>query len=1116
MGYTVAGYYGNSETVIIPAEYNGRPVVAIDSFAINLSANSSIKYIVIPDSIISIGMYGIANVTEKENALEAIFYNGDFDDLKSIASRMMIYVRKGAKLYIKDEDGNITKNNIKYSEFTELTLDNNNYSYEAISFYSQFNISTVVIDESIVEALKDDNPLSYFNTLDEIYFGGTFEEWLKFIDIHSSYNDFSYNKLFLVDDNGDVTHNGIIYKEYNEIVLPDNIISDIYSYYLYTLPNDISFNTITLSDLNYLSISEYTFYFYVPSKFKFLMQDYEEGTSYNMTTLAKIIKLCNGTLYFDGDAADLYAYFESYKNNTSYSNVIKYLKENTYVLDNSGTIIHNDKKYLQYYDTGYEILPSYDLSLQTSNCVWNPLTLAEASQSYDVSGEIDAWIVYSRNYGTTYNGALGTASTKNPIDNITYRNGDTLPTWKSFAQNLGLTRINQGADYGANDPTNFTNFKSSKQSTGVYIDKNNNVTDIFYNTTANLKELAASGEVIDLLPYVENGKMPALKKFLTDNPIIYAEILNNGHMYYTPYLDGFQAVERGYMMDTTQVEKLFDNTLPSGTGLLAVGSNGDSKGLNTSPQVEPFIDSNYNYPNASTSIDIVNPKNNQKVTVTVKQTTNIIKQQNELIAFGCTGVELINQFKRYAQAAYGDIIENYYDGSISKMFTSVGACYNADDLVALLRIFKANPDVLYGSATTYDEVVPVFPRAKANNRVENILNFGATLYGVQGRGSEYDHLFFGADGKIHDFDTQTASYDMLDKLHALYVEGLIEENFWYSGSEVIDGLDRYFKKISSNPTFGLLEYDYFATQSAANDIYNGLGTKSEDGQEASCGFDFSTINIQGIMPILSPLTYVSIESYTWDQPLDDKTGKTLHRYYEENRSIKNTSWSIPSGSDNITSAIALMDFMYTKEGWAIQNFGPENYWDYGTILGQENTPIIKQEIYDHFATCNTDFWNYCRGFIGSTQCFGHYRPITLDYQACNIYGRIGYENIELACSLGVQKNGRCGNPNNPTWSTTIPIYPFSINASNRYSYGGVTAFWQQKDKVNTNATGIGWVAIVVNGSNYTGNVLTNVIDAYQSTYTYLDVKSEITTKNRTYLYAMSSSLNKIPPEAMTS
>ena len=1103
MGYTVTGYYGNSETVVIPDEYNGKPVVAIDYLAFNLHVNSNTKYIVVPNTLISLGMYAIADICG-DGSLEAIFYNGDLESFNSSLNRYSFIFPKKIKLYIQDENGNITKNGIKYSEITEL--DENNYNLDTIASYEYFDITTLVIDESIVGEPNKFELFTQFNTLDEIYFDGSFEDWLLFANINNPI-DFSYNKLFLLDENGDVTHNDKQYKEYNEITVPNYTNESNYKYLLFNIPNDISFDSITLSNLDYLSKV-----IYVPSRFSYLLDNYTYSMNdYNVSDLFTIITSNNITLYYDGDAQDLFEFFQSYKDAVSYNIIIKYLKENTYVLDNSGDVSHNNKKYIQYYDTGYEILPSYDLSLQTSDCVWNPLTLTEASQSYDVSGEIDAWIVYNKNYGTTYNGAITKGTTVNPIDNRTYSIGDTLPAWSSMAQNLGLTKINQGAIYGDADATNYDNFRHSKESSGVYRDINGNITDIFYNTTINLNSLGDEGELIDLLPYVESGKMPAVKKFLTDNPILYAEILHNGHMYYTPYLDGFQAAERVYMMDTTQVEKLFDNTLPTGTGLLDVGTNGNSKGLNTSPQVEPFIDSNYNYPNLTTSIDIVDPTTSKKVTVTVNQTTNIIKQQNELIAFGCTGVELINQFKRYAQAAYGDIIETYYDGSISKMFTSVGACYNADDLVALLRIFKANPDVLYGSATQYDEVVPVFPRGRANNRIENILHFAATLYGVQGKGSEYDRVFFGADGKLHDFDTQTASYDMLEKVHALYAEGLIEENFWTTGSQNL-GVDTYFKKTANNPTFGLMEYDYITTQSSANDIYNGIGTKSEARNAATCGYDFSEHAVDGIMPILSPLTYLSTESYAWDQSLNDKTGKTLERYYEENRTIKSTSWSIPAGSDNVDSAIALMDFMFTKEGWAIQNFGPEGYWDYGTVLGRENTPIIKQAIYDHFATCDIDFWNYCRGFIGSTQGIGHYRPITLDYQACNIYGRIGYENIELACSLGVQKNGRCGNPNNPTWSTSSPIYPYpDFEVSDSYGYAGLSQFWQSR----TGNTAVGWVAIVVNGSNYTGDVLTNLYNAQYTSYTYSLVKSEIATKNQSYLYRMGESLNKIPPEAMS-
>ncbi len=729
--------------------------------------------------------------------------------------------------------------------------------------------------------------------------------------------------------------------------------------------------------------------------------------------------------------------------------------------------------------------------------------------NWKVEGDVDLWHVYSKSYGTTYNGVITNGKTTNPIDGLTYTQDDQLPAWKTFQANLGLSHINQAGNYGEDDATNYNSFKGAKESDGVYRDKNEHITDLFYNTTTNLNELGDDAQLIDLTSYIDAGKMPYFKAYLDENPAIKQEITHNGKIFYTPYLDGYQAIERNFVMDKTQVEKLLDTALPSGTGSVAAGNGATGKGLNGAPEAQPFIDANNNYPTA-TQIYIVNPSNNQKAQVTVNQTTNIVKQQNELLAAGTTGGALIEQFKTYARAAYGNIIDTYYEGKISKMFTSVGACYNADDLVALLRIFKANPDVLFGSATKYDEVVPVFPRGQANNRVENILNFGATLYGVQGRGSEYDHLFFGADGKIHDFDTQQASYDMLDKLHALYSEKLIQQNFW-NGSSGTFGLDTYFKKSKDGTsTYGLMEYDYIATQSAANDKYKGVGTASSSRKKAACTYDFSDEEVKGIVAILSPLTYVSTQSYAWDQALDNKTGKTLTRYYEENRSVKNTSWAIPAGSDNIPAAIALMDYMFSEDGWRIQNFGPEGYWELGTVLGEENTPVIKQQVLEHFAETNLDFWNYCRGFLGTTHGIGHYRPTTLDMQATNFYTQESYTNLALACQQEVQISSKA-KVSDFDWKTSMPMAVFStLDTSVANTYAGVTNFWNQGNKTNTTGTMVGWVAIVAAGSSYSSDVLTGING---NNYTYTQVKAQIATKNAAYLYAMGEKMNLIAPEA---
>ena len=65
------------------------------------------------------------------------------------------------------------------------------------------------------------------------------------------------------------------------------------------------------------------------------------------------------------------------------------------------------------------------------------------------------------------------------------------------------------------------------------------------------------------------------------------------------------------------------------------------------------------------------------------------------------------------------------------------------------------------------------------------------------------------------------------------------------------------------------------------------------------GYDFSKDNITGIMPILSPLTYIYTKDYDSQMSLTEYKYMTLQRYYENNRGISNSSWAVLSSSDNI-------------------------------------------------------------------------------------------------------------------------------------------------------------------------------------------------------------------------
>jgi len=759
-------------------------------------------------------------------------------------------------------------------------------------------------------------------------------------------------------------------------------------------------------------------------------------------------------------------------------------------------------------------------------CVWDPITFDTAKQKYNVSGSIDAWIVYNKNFGITYNANNKIKDLTNPITGKTLTAGEVLPAWKAFGEKLNITEIKQSCAISGDNDANNKLFKENKKD-GVYkgTTADAGAIDVYFNSTANLTTLGRDDQLVDLKAEMDKGKMPALEKFLKDNPAVATEITTGGKIYYTPYMDGYQAIERMLVVDAEQIEKLLDNDLPEGTGNLVAGkaAPADSKGLKGEAKLHSYVAVNgKNYKDAETTIDIVDPTSTNKIQVKVKQTDDIISQQNALLNTtdgSATGKKLIEQFKAYIDAAYGDIIKEKLNNKRSAIFTSIGACYNADDMMALMRVFKANPDVLYGSADKYDEVVPLFPRGAKDNRIENILNFGATLFGVQGRGSEKDHLFIGADHKFHDGDTAQASFDMLDYLHEMYSEGLIEQNFWSATADNENAVKRYFNKDQEKQsTYGLVIYDYTATQSAANDYKDGIGVVPENRSTSPSGISFAGKSVKGVQSVLAPLTFVPTESYAWDQALTDKTGKTLTRYYEENRSVKDTSWAIPITSDNKDTAIALLDFMFTKEGWEIQNFGPEGYWDEGTVLA-EKMPVIKQVVLEHFSKSGKGFWDYCRGYLGTTWAIGHYRPTGLDFQATNYYSKESYTNLTRACAVEVQNFSLAtADATKWTWNSSMPMSAFtqeSQEVSNTYI--GVTNFWSQKGK-RTTGTEVGWVAIVKNGSDFTGDVLTGQTGGDKPTYTYAEVKAQRETKNTSYLYNIgntfnSGSWNMIAPEA---
>ncbi|MBR3617383.1 MAG: hypothetical protein IKN46_01770 [Acholeplasmatales bacterium] len=735
-------------------------------------------------------------------------------------------------------------------------------------------------------------------------------------------------------------------------------------------------------------------------------------------------------------------------------------------------------------------------------------------------GEVDVYINYAATSGVSR--AEGQATVSDPITNGQLAPGVMLPTWKAFQSYTNTTII---------DATTYANSKDDDVWKAVKADNFKSETDssrtidIIYNTTKNFG--ATTDKLLALDDYIANGKMPNFKAYLDKNPDVKKMLQKSGKIYYTPYFDGQDDIERMFIMDTALTKKVLDST----SGWDTTTTNG---GANPSANVvqggfyQPFTNADYNY-TEDTKVSVL--FENQVKTVTVFKTKNIIKQQNELLAKGCTGQELAQQFIEYINDAYEDLFKNGYYKNPSDLFISDSAAYNADELIALMRVVKANPGMISGDANA--EITTFFPRAASNNRVDNMYDL-AQIWGVQGVDGENGNFYIGGDGKVHALETTQASYDALEYLSQIYDEGLILKDFYTDANNPKGNgtgfLDKFYKKTLADSAYGFMMYDYSAATCAANDISSGIGTKATSRKN---GFD-NGYECQGITAILAPLTYWATGS-EWkpEDAITSRTGKTLTRYYESNRALKGNSWAIPANSDNPDGAIRLMDVMFSDLGQMVNNYGPVEYWakpdttkgdtvaNYDAnkiyvsddLVAGELAPILSSQVKASIAGQSGDFWSYSRGYLGATHGVGNVRPKGVNLQATNAYAQGGIANIQSAFTVGgsvagdgtvlklatiskVKSNGETVY----TWNTSVPSGFTKSWTDNDNEYSSLTGFWAS-DKLNNNT---GWVSAVTRG--HTNAISTAEVKNSQgnaATYAKVLEEKDVFNKKALYTYAFS-------------
>ena len=578
--------------------------------------------------------------------------------------------------------------------------------------------------------------------------------------------------------------------------------------------------------------------------------------------------------------------------------------------------------------------------------------------------------------GTTLRMATGYNSTKTGLsldaevagegvtlaDGVTYHAGDLKPTWVEVEKDLGIKIEDK---YQGNSASN--EFDYWKERMGDV--------DLVSGTAAKLTEYGEQGVVVNIGEYLD--QMPNFKAYLEANPIVRLSITGNtttGAIYFSPYFDGVNDIERMPLMRVDMVQKLLD-----GEGEFTA----DASNMTAAPVYEPYMPTS-----GKIDIDVVTPDGTAVETISKDYDAagNIVAKMNE--AGSIDGVTAVNMLREYIDKAYN----NYYGTERSNLFVGQNAAWDADELVALLRCVVANPQTLNGT----DSIQGLFSREDDNNqRRVDVMRFAGHLFGIRGLESRQDYLYFDVDGSLKDARQNPETYKALERMTAIAKEGLISENFMNTA----DGKTKQYLENDS----GFMHYDYNQTQTLYNDPSQGVFDEGEK-----------------YMAVMVPVA-------CWQ---DGTEGGHYMRFTESWRSVKTDGWGISAAGvkgndDKLHAALKLIDFAYSPEGMILMSYGPDAFiktnadGSYVTFLfnGQEMPEIADATRAELWEKASGNYTNYARQYLGSTLSFA--KSQAFEFQCTTDVGREGAGYISNAIALGTIKHPELAVTENP-WYMSIP------------------------------------------------------------------------------------------------
>lgn len=541
-----------------------------------------------------------------------------------------------------------------------------------------------------------------------------------------------------------------------------------------------------------------------------------------------------------------------------------------------------------------------------------------------------------------------------------YNSGDLKPTWVEVQNKLGIKIEDK---YQGN---------SAQKELQYWEQKLGDVDIVSGNATA-LTEYGEKGSFVNIAEYLD--MMPSFKAYLDADPIVRLSITGNtstGAIYFSPYFDGVNDIERMPLMRIDFLKKLLD-----GEGEFTA----EKCGTLSSPVYEPYMPTS-----GKVEIETVNADGSGTFILTkdYDKAGNIVDKMNK--AGELSGVEAVNMLRTYIDEAY----DGYYGAERSKLFYGYDAAWDADELVALLRCAVANAYTLNGT----DRIEGLFSREDANNqRRVDLFRFASSLFGVRGLESRMDYLYVGSDGLLHDARSEKATYEALERMNAMAKEGLISKSYIDSAAETSSTM--------LENDLGFMSYDYNQTQTIMN------ATKLQEGEKYSA--------------IMVPVA-------RWFDGTDPNG--VYMRFTESWRSVKTDAWAISKAGvegnpDKLYAALALIDFAFSPEGQILMSYGPDEFiktnedGSYVTFsFNGKDMPVIADVTKDLlWKLANGNYTNFARFYLGSTISFA--KSQAFEYQCTNENGKEGAGYISRAIGFGTIKHPELAIADN-MWYTSVP------------------------------------------------------------------------------------------------